>query len=386
MLESRWLRRIGPGVIALAAVGAIASTAISAGQRPWAPGACSGDVGALAATVRSAEPIDVGDPHLETWFRMDPRLDRAGALQGQRLALGLDGDDSSWVMDLPAESFAAGPFGQAVLVGTDDGTASRLELANVAGECAWALAQESDVIRRATIDPAGTTIYEMRVDRATRAALGIWARSLDGSSPAARVLEPIVADDRFGRTFTTELTWELSGSKLAVQSCGEAACRTRVFDPTTGNAGVVAEPDLGALVGFEGDVLVTYAACPGFPCPIVGTNLTTGARWALADAGAVAVLVATPDGPRLVYEQVDETGVALRSVALDGSGASDVGAVQDGLRLHAPDGSAEAATRVPPGWVLLSPDGRLPASGPDARTELRHVPDGEAVQLEEVAR
>lgn len=384
-MESRWLRWIGPGVIALGAVGAIASTAIGAGQRPWTPPACGDDASALAAAVRLAEPIDVGDLRLEPWFRMDARLDHAGALQGQRLALGVDGDRSSWTMDLPAESFAAGPFGRAVLVGSDDGSASRLEVADVAGECSWAVAQESDVIRRATIDPTGTTIYEMRVDRATRADLGIWSRPLDGSSPAVRVLEPIAADDRFGRTFATELGWELSRSKLAVQSCGEAACRTRVFDPTTGNVQTVARPDLGVLVGFEGDVLVTYAACPGLPCPIVGTDLTTGTRSVLTDAGAVAVMVGTPDGPRLVYEQFDDTGIELRSVALDGSAASDVGAVPDGLRLHALDGSVSAATRVPPGWVLLSPDGRLPADGPDGRTQLRHVPDGTAVQLEEVA-
>lgn len=385
-MESRWLRWIGPGVIALGAVGAIASTAIGAGQRPWTPRACGNDASALAAAVGSAEPVDVGDLRLEPWFRMDARLDRAGALQGQRLALGADGDRSSWTMDLPAESFAAGPFGRTVLVGIDDGSASRLELADVAGECSWAVAQETDVIRRATIDPTGTTIYEMRVDRATRADLGIWSRPLDGSSPAVRVLEPIAADDRFGRTFSTEFSWELSGSKLAVQSCGEAACRTRVFDPDSGKVRTVAEPDLGVLVGFEGDVLVTYAACPGFPCPLVGTDLTTGDRSVLADAGAVAVLVATVDGPRVVHEQIDESGITLRTVALDGTPAGSVGTVPDGVGLHALDGSAAAATRVPPGWVLLSPDGRLPADGPDARTQLRHVPDGEAVQLEEVAR
>jgi hypothetical protein len=373
-------------VIALGAVGAIASTAIGAGQRPWTPRACSDDATALAAAVQSARPIGVSDLGLETWFRMDPQLDRAGVLQGQRLALGVDGDRSSWVMDLPAESFAAGPFGLTVLVGTDDGSTSRLEVADVKDQCSWALSEESDVIRRATIDPTGTTIYEMRVDRDTRADLGIWSRPLDGSSAAVRVLEPIGADDRFGRTFTTEFSWELSGSGLAVQSCGEAACRTRVFDPAGGKVRTVAEPELGVLVGFESDVLVTYAACPGFPCRVVGTDLTTGDRSILAEAGAVAVLVATADGPRVVHEQIDETGTSLRTVTLDGTPVGDVGFVPDGVGLHPLDGSASAATRVPPGWVLLSPDGRLPADGPDGRTQLRHVPDGAAVQLEEVAR
>jgi len=385
VLETRWLRWVGPGVIALGAVGSIASTAIGAGQRPWTSRACD-DGGARATAVRSAAPIGPGDLRLEAWFRLDPRLDRAGALQGQRLALGIGGDGSSRIMELPAESFAAGPFGQVVVVGADDGSTSRLELVNVAEACSWAVAQEADVIRRATIDPAGTTIYEMRVDRATRADLGIWARPLDGGTPAVRVLEPIGEDDRFGRTFSTEFSWDVSGTSMAIQSCGEAACRTRILEPANGSLRAVTEPDLGVLVGLREDVLVTYAACPGFPCPIVGTDLTTGVRSLLADAGAVAVVVATPDGPRLVHEQIDEAGITLRSVALDGSAASDVGSVPVGLRLHAVESAADAATRVPAGWVLLSPDGRLPGTGPDDQAELRHVPDGAAVQLEEVVR
>lgn len=385
-MDWRWLRWIGTGVIAIVAVGSVASVTSGAGQGSWAPRACGGELESVTATVQSAEPVDAGDLRLETWFRMDPLLDRAGALQGQRLAVGIDGDRSSRFMNLPAESFAAGPFGRAVLVGMDDGSTSRLEVVDVANECSWAVAQEADVIRRATIDPTGTTIYEMRVDRATRADEGIWARPLDGSAPALRVLDPIDVDDRFGRTFTTEFSWELSRSRLAVQSCGEAACRTRVLDPVTGTTRAVAEPDLGVLVGFEGDTLVTYAACPGLPCPIVRTDLTTGDRSILTDAAIVAVLTATPDGPRLVHEVFDGPGIALRAMALDGSATADLGPLPEGLRLNANPGLAEAATRVPSGFALLTPEARLPDGGPDARTQLRRVSDGSTVQFEEVAR
>lgn len=386
MLESRWLRWIGPGVIALGAMGSIASTAAGAGQRPWVPHACDDEAGGRVAAARSAEPIELGDLRLEAWFRLDPQLDRAGALAGQRLALGTDGERSSRIVDLPPESFAAGPFGRIVLVGADDGSISRLEAVDVAGKCSWAVAEESAVIRRATIDPAGETIYEMRVDRATRADLGIWTRPLDGSLPAVRILEPIDPDDRFGRTFATEFAWDASGARLAIQSCGETACRTRVIDPAGGTPRTVAEPDLGTLVGLDGEVLVTYAACPGLPCPIVAVDLETGSREVLAEAGAVAVVTATPDGPRLVHEVIDESGVALRSVSFDGSSVTDLGRLDDGLRLHPPASVAEAATRVPQGWVLLGPDGRLPGGGPDAQTRLRHVQDGTTVQLDEATR
>ena len=226
----------------------------------------------------------------------------------------------------------------------------------------------------------------MRVDRTTRADLGIWSRPFDGSGPAEQVLEPIGPDERFGPTFTTEFTWDAAGGRLAVQSCGEAACRVRVIDPAGGVSPVVAEPDLGTLVALDGDELVAYAACPGLPCPILAVDVQTGSRRVLADAAAAAVVIATQDGPRLVHEVLDESGVMLRSVALDGPAAGDLGRLPDGLRLQPIAAMAGAATRVPAGWVLVTPDGRLSPSGPSDQTQLRHVPDGTSVQLEEASR
>ena len=386
MLETRWLRWIGTGVVAVVAVASVTSVAVGAGPRHWTPASCAGDAGVRAAAARTAEPASLGDLAREAWLRLDPRLDRAGALAGQRLAVGLDGERSSRIMDLPPESFAAGPFGRIVLVGSDDGVASRLRAIDVAGQCSWDIAQETAVVRRATIDPSGTTIYEMRVDRATRADLGIWTRPLDGTRAAERFLEPIGADERFGPTFSTEFAWAHSGTALAVQSCGEVACRTRVVDPEQGTLRALAEPDLGALVGLDGGRVVTYAACPGLPCPIVSTDLSTGARSVLADQAANAVLVATPDGPRIVHESFAGAAIVLTSVTLDGSSTGDLGPVPEGLRLHATPDIAGSSTRVGPGWVLLSPDGRLPDNGPNARTQLRHVTDGTTVQLDEVSR
>ncbi len=67
---------------------------------------------------------------------------------------------------------------------------------------------------------------------------------------------------------------------------------------------------------------------------------------------------------------------------------TDLGAIPSGLRLMPDAARSESATRLPPDWVLLTPDGRLPA-GPapdDARPTLRHVPDGRSVLLDEVTR
>ena len=386
MLESRWIRWVGPGVIALGALGSVATATRGAAPAQWTPPPCGVDSGGPTAAAQSAEPVVLPDLHAEPWYRIDPRLDRDGALLGQRVALGVDGDRASRFLDLPPESFAAGPFGRLVVVGSDDGSVSRLAAIDIAGGCAFALAEEPAVIRRATIDPAGQTVYEMRVDRATRADLGIWSRPLDGSGPAVQVLEPIAADDRFGPTYTTELTWELGGRRLAVQSCGEAACRIRVIDPAGPRSRTLAETDLGTLVALAGNELVVYEACPGLPCPILGIDIRTGRRQTLADAAAGSLVIGTPDGPRLVHEVLESSGVGLRSVALDGSSSRDLGSMADGLRLQAIPAIADAATRVPAAWVLVTPDGRLSTGGPEARTQLRHIPDGTAIQLEEASR
>jgi hypothetical protein len=373
-------------VIAIVGVASIASVTAGAAQRPWTPAACPDGAGDRTAAVRWDNPADPGDLANEAWFRLDPRLDGDGALDSQRLAVGLDGERGSRVLDLPRESFAAGPFGRVVLVGSDDGSASRLRAVDVAGLCAWDVDETTDVVRRATIDPAGLAIYEMRVDRANRTDLGIWSRPIDGSRPAARVLEPIEVDARFGRTFSTEFAWNLQGTLLVIQSCGEVACRSRVLAPHDGAVRTVDAPDLGSLVGLDGDHLVTYAACPGLPCPVIATDLTTGLRSELAGAAATAVLVSTPAGARLVHEVLGDTAIALRAVALDGSSVTDLGTLPAGLRLHATAQTAGAATRIGSGWVLLSPDGRIPDNGPRARTLLRRVTDGLTVQLEEAVR
>jgi hypothetical protein len=320
------------------------------------------------------------------WFRQDPVIDDGGDLRGQRVAVGLDGDRLVRSMDLPAESFAAGPFGRIVLIGSDDGTTSRLAAVDVAGSCSWAIGDERDIIRRATIDPTGTAIVEMRVDRGSRADLGIWLRPIDGRTRPRRILEPITADGRFGRTWSTEFTWSLAGDRLAIQSCGEAACRTRIIRLDGGVAATLDAPDLGLLVGFDGDQVLTYAACRGWPCPIVATDLPTGARRVLVAEAGPAVVVDTPDGARLVHEQGTAAARRLRSVPLDGGAAIDLGSLPNNLGLEAITVTAAAATRLPPGWVLLAPEGRFPTDPSAPRPKLRHIPDGTTVPLDEAVR
>ena len=317
---------------------------------------------------------------------MDPVLDRDGALAGQRLTIGLDGERTTRTLDLAREAFAAGPFGAVVLVGSDDGTTSRVQAVDVAGGCAWPIVDERDVIRRATVDPAGTFIYEMRVDRATRADLGIWRRRIDGSEAARQVLDAPPPDDRFGRTFSTDFTWDAAGDRLAVQSCGELACRIRILAPGGGATVTLDDQDLGPMLGLDGDLAVTYAACRGLPCPIVATDLWTGDRRELAPAAGLAVVIPTADGARLVHEAgsgaSDDCGPSRRA-AMEPSIWVSSPTISD---LHPSSVRADAATSLPVGWVLLAQDGRLPSDPTDDRSQLRHVPDGSTVQLDEALR
>ena len=170
MVESRWLRWIGPGVVAIGAVGLVASATAGAAVRPWAPRACAGPPGAIAAAAGGARPADLGDLASVPWFRQDPVVDGAGdaarPARRDRPRRGL-GWSGPWTC--PPNRSPPGRSAVIVLVGSDDGTASRLVAVDVAGGCSWPIAEERDVIRRATVDPTGTSIIEMRVDRVSRA-------------------------------------------------------------------------------------------------------------------------------------------------------------------------------------------------------------------------
>ena len=371
MVESRWFRRAGPAVAALVAVVVIASSTLGAPARTWVPEACSG-----AARV--------GNSVTGAWYRLDPVLD-AGARIGQRLAVGRAGDRGARQLDLDAESFATGPVGGTILVGTDDGHRSRLSLVDVARACAWAVAESLDVIRTAMLAPDGISLFEYRVDRRTRADLGLWQRSLDGSTPPSRVLPPIVADARFGPTWLTDLIWSDDGHALAVESCGEVACRVRVLDPVIGDVQLVSDPDLGDLVGVAGDRLVAHGACRGLPCPLVSVDLSDGSTTVLDHAAGQAVLSRDAEGRSVVIHEVGASGRTLRILSLDGQRTEALDGDPDGRRLVARPARSGGAAEIGPGWILFGPDGRLPVDGA-IRPVLRHFPDGRTVPFDEVSR
>jgi hypothetical protein len=386
VLETRCLRWVGPGLVAIGTLGLVTSAALGAGARPWTPRPCGAGASDRTAAAQMPGPRSPADLGSQAWFRIDPIIDDTGTLQGQSVSLGLDGAGAARTVELPAESFASGPFGRLVLIGSDDGSVSRLRAIDVVTGCTWAVAEEPAVIRRATMDPAAGIVYEAWVDRASRTDLGVWSRPFGTVAPARSVLPPIGPDDRFGRTFSTEFSWSTDGGALAVQSCGEVACRTRIVGVDGRPGQELAEPDLGLLAGFDGKQIVTYEACRGLPCPIVATDLASGARRVLADEAGLAAVVETSEGPRLVHETFDATGLRLRSVSLDDGSARDLGPLPAGLRLESTPDRTGGATRSPIDWILLVPDRDTSVDAVSFTPQLRHLSDGATVQLDEVVR
>jgi hypothetical protein len=361
-------------VAALGAVALVASTTLGADERAWDPPPCAAPPDAAAA--RSGT--------LGSWFRLDPLIE-AGERRGQRLSLGIADGADPWVVPLDAESFASGPAGDRVLVGTDDGSMSRLSLIDLRLRCRHAVAASTDVIRRATLAPDGATIYEFRVDRATRAELGVWRRDLRTPSTAVRVLPSIAPDARFGRTWSTELAWSIDGSRLAVQSCGESACRTRILDPSSGLVQAVADPDLGALVGLTRDRLVVHAACRGLPCPLVAVALADGNRTVLDPAAGLAAMALDADRESRVVYEAGSAAAQLRSVRPDGADARTLPTGSTAVRLVPGGRGAMIGVEVGPEWLALV---REPVSvgEPAEPPQLRRPTDEPAVTLEEALR
>jgi hypothetical protein len=369
MRELRWLLRVAPPFAALVGVVVLGGASLRAS-------AAASDCLAVEKLAAAAQVSPTGG------FVITPLLDATGTLAGQRLELGSASRTTSR-LDLPPESFAAGPFGRAILVGADDGRHSLLRAFDAASGCAWSLATETDVIRRATIDPSAGNVYEFRVDRATRADLGVWRRPLSGG-PAALVLAPLPADDRYGPTFSTELSWSAEGDVLVVQSCGMSNCRTRLLDVAGATVRTVETADQGEVIGVAAGRLITYGACRGLPCPIASIDATTGEARTLIAAVGAGRIVATAAGPRVLAEIGTDDERALVLVDPATAAAVSVAANVAGWHLVPSAARADGALGLPPGWAVLTRDGRAPRPGEPA--QLLRVDDAATLDLTEVTR
>lgn len=328
-------------VTAVVGLGALwgAPGVLRAADSPWEPPSCPPGTIAATAGARAA----AAGPRTGAWFAVAPAIDRRGELTGQEVRLGAAGDARGRRLDLPPESFASGPTGALVLVGDDDGVRSRLRLVDPGLGCAIAAGESGDVIRGALVAPGGREVVEHRVDRATRADLGVWRRPLGDGEPEP-VIAPFGPEAAIGPVFATELAWGTDG-RLAVASCGEHACRVRVADLATGD--VTDAGHTGPLLGLAGTEVVAYDTCPGLPCAVEAVDLETGTRRTLAEAAGLAAL-AGARGALLAYEAALGE---VRVVDLATGREVTSGRPSDGaLPLRRTSGAGLGAT-VPAGWV-----------------------------------
>jgi hypothetical protein len=331
-------RTVVTAMVALGALGLGAPASIAGAAEPWVPPPCPGAPGTQHG----------GDEAAGAWYRLDPILDAAGTLAGLGLEVGSQAGPTR-SLRLPPESFASGPEDGLVLTGADDGRTSRLRLLDPVLGCETPLAVESDVVRSALLAPDRGSIYEHRVDRATRADLGVWRRPIGGGD-AARVLPPLPADARFGPTFVTDLRVAGDG-RVVVSACGMRACRTRVLEPATGRVSRV--DGTGPALGVHGSTLVSMAPCAGLPCAILSTDLDDGGTTVLVARAGQADL-AGDDGRLLLHE--DENG-SLRGRDL-ATGAAFI--VADGGLAPVGRGSlATAGIQAHRNLVALAPGGRV---------------------------
>ncbi len=339
--RTRWIALTLP--VALAAVAALARPAppgvLAAGPQPERACAQAPDMDGNSTTVADGSP----------WYRLDPMLDAKGSLVGRTLTAGRG--SVRWTAELPPESFASGPVGGRVLVGDDDGRRSRLRLFDTGRGCWTTVATEASVIRSALLTADASGLYEHRVDRATRRDLGVWQR--DGRAPNAtrQILPGLDSVAEYGPTFSTTLLLADDG-QLAVSSCGERACRTRVVDPATGATSRASGTGPAAAV-LSGRLLV-LEACDGLPCPVRSIDLASGESSALGAAMGSAVLAAGGSG-LVVFP--GERG--LRIATTRGAAAiSDVPG-SSGLAPVPRTSTSESGFEAPRGRVAVAPGGSV---------------------------
>jgi len=331
----RWLCAVTFMVVTGLLAGAVETGTSLAADPPWPPPPCPAGLPSIASGTAA-------------WYRLTPMLDATGTLIAQELTVATHGS-STRTEELPPESFASGPSNGQLVVGDDDGARSRLRVVDLVHGCLRLDVEEPAVIRSALAATDGVSVWEHRVDRSTRADMGIWRRAMDGSSE--QLLPSISADPEYGPTFTTLLRGSSDGH-LVVASCGALACRTRVLDPVTSNVALIERT--GPPIGFTDGRLVAHAVCDWWPCAVVAVDPGTGGRQTLVEEANEAELGGDEDSI-LAYQAPGGT-LTVMDVA---SGARTVLADGRGLAPVRRGSVAEAGVDLRAGRLLLAPDGRL---------------------------
>jgi len=272
--------------------------------------------------VAGCGDLATATPAPGSWWTSRPSLADDGTLVGWKLRAASPGAPEPIVLDLPAAATASGPVHGVVALAIDEGAGSRVELLSTAGWCSAVVYRSSDVVRRAVLDPSGRWVYFHLVARDGRADLGTWRLPLGGADGPVGVLPPFDpstgAGRRVGRVWSTDLSFDVDGDRLAVQSCGVVECATRVVDVSATTLSIVATlagPGQGTLIGFDRERIVTFAACGGRPCPLQVTVISSGRMSVPLEDIVDAATIRGPNG-LIAVATLAEAGAA-RTISVD---------------------------------------------------------------------
>jgi hypothetical protein len=266
-----WVSQLGPPLV-LAATAAAGSVLLPASLLAGSGSAVRGCP--AANTFAQAVASSVRGAGIDAQLRLTASLSPKGELIGRVLTVNTAG--GARTKSLAAESFASAAQSNVVVFGQSDAVAgSTVGAIDLQSGCEFSLWTSAEVVRSAVIDAALRWLYLHAVGAGDRTDLGVQRVDLAyGTTSAA--LPPLAAASPFGVTFATALRWSLDGDALAVQSCGIAACRTRVLELASGTVETFADSYQGQIVGLTAAKLVTFDACPDLPCGLAAIDRPTG--------------------------------------------------------------------------------------------------------------
>ncbi len=391
MSKRRWPMFAGPPLILIAAMLLVAR------PEPVAEATRPITIHQISACASADAVMDRAGATPEAWWKSAERLDSAGTLLGRRLSVGLSGGTAARAatatgaattggLDLPPESFVSGPVDGLIVVATDDGSRSTVRILSAAAACGMVIHETAAVVRTAIIDRHDHSVLAYLIDRSTRADLGTWRLAIaPAAATEARLVAPPLGElaRSVGTVWGTGLLLDTQGNQLAVQSCTDLGCLTRIFDLSHPGAAptVIHGIDEGPMLGFAGSTVVTWAACPGYPCAILawdaGASAGTPGRRVLAAAANAAAM--TADGRRLVAVQADEPGTQPVEIDPRTGQLSHLRGLASGLRPLVTGASATSGLEVAANEIAIgpgAPDGSAASAGsnmqplnPDASAE-----------------
>lgn len=199
-----------------------------------------------------------------------PTLDRTGTLTGWMVAID-QARAEQLRFRLPAESAVSEPIDGRAVVTADDGTRSTIAVVSAAGRCANRIASFDAVVRSGILRSRDGAVWFHAVDRSSRRDLGVWSVTAPGAEPTL-LINALGARDpsvrRVGRVFHTALRLTGGGDRLAVQSCGERSCRTRVVDLASRQEWRIDDPAQGPLVALDRTRASFGEPCHDAPCQV----------------------------------------------------------------------------------------------------------------------